>query len=195
LVLLVVLSGCVYASKVSVPGAKAAFRIHCQSQAQCADKASEVCAGEYAVIAQASTPDGYANNGSGYANSPLEITVACKSGGIPPAASAAASAAPAGAASVTPSGGAPPADGGPCAEAFASVKDTATFWSQLYPDAKRLEESPSQRDFVEVCRAVPERVQRCLDARYRAAHEKPCLAVLRRLDPSEKNRIDSLFLE
>jgi hypothetical protein len=54
---------------------------------------------------------------------------------------------------------------------------------------------PSPRDFVEVCRALPERVQRCLDARYREAHEKSCLAVLKRLDPGEKNKIDSLFLE
>jgi hypothetical protein len=75
------------------------------------------------------------------------------------------------------------------------VKETAAFWGQLSPGAKRLEEAPSQRDFVEVCRALPERVQRCLDARYREAHDKPCLAVLKRLEPGEKNKIDSLFLE
>jgi hypothetical protein len=75
------------------------------------------------------------------------------------------------------------------------VKETAAFWAQLYPDAKRLDEPPSPRDFLEVCRALPERVQRCLDARYRDAHPKPCLAVLRRLDAGEKNKIDSLFLE
>jgi hypothetical protein len=195
-VLLLVVSGCVYASKVSVPGAKAAFRIHCQSQAQCAEKAGEVCAGEYAVITQASTPDGYANNGTGYANSPLEMTVACKAGGLPAPGSAAVVASAA--ASVVASAAAsppPPADGSACAEAFGSVQDTAAFWAQLHPDAKRLAEPPSQRDFIEVCRAVPERVQRCLDARYRAAHDKPCLAILRRLEPAEKNRVDSLFLE
>jgi hypothetical protein len=75
------------------------------------------------------------------------------------------------------------------------VKETASFWAGLSPDAKRLPELPSQADFVEVCRALPDRVQRCLEARYREAHDKACLAVLRRLETGEKNKVDSLFLE
>jgi hypothetical protein len=138
--------------------------------------------------------DGYANNGTGYAMTPHEMVVACRSSSPPRASASASAPAPA---PVVPaaSPAEPPMDGNTCAAAHGTVRDTGTFWAQLYPEAKRLEEAPSQRDFVEVCRALPDRVQRCLDARYREAHAKPCLAVLRRLEPGEKNRIDSLFLE
>jgi hypothetical protein len=179
---------CVYASKVKGPNGREAFRIHCPSPAQCEDKANEVCAGPYDVLSSSTTPDGYANNGTGYANAPNEITIACTTGGqlvsskLP---------APAPAPSAAPTADA----NGSCTTAHASVKETAAFWSQLYPDAKRLDEPPSERDFAEVCKALPERVQRCLDARYRDAHAKPCLAVLKRLEPGEKNKIDALFLE
>jgi hypothetical protein len=179
---------CVYASKVKGPNGREAFRIHCPSPAQCEDKANEVCAGPYDVLSSSVTPDGYANNGTGYANAPNEITIACTTGPLvssrPPAPSAPAASA------------APTAEtNGSCTAAHASVKETAAFWSQLYPEAKRLDEPPTERDFAEVCKALPERVQRCLDARYRDAHAKPCLAVLKRLEPGEKNKIDALFLE
>jgi hypothetical protein len=180
---------CVYASKVKGPNGREAFRIHCQTPAQCEDKANEVCAGPYEVVSSQTTPDGYANNGTGYANAPNEVTIACTTGGQLVSSKPAAPSAP-------PASAAPTADAnGSCATAHVSVKETAAFWSQLYPDAKRLDEPPSERDFAEVCKALPERVQRCLDARYRDAHAKPCLAVLKRLEPGEKNKIDALFLE
>jgi hypothetical protein len=190
-VVLAVAPGCVYATKFTMPGGRIAFRIHCQSQPQCAEKAAEVCPGDYEVVSSKVTPDGYANNGTGYASSTVELTIACKTDATPTPV-ARASAPPA-----APAASAPPAADPmtTCVVAHASLKETAAFWSQLHPDAKRLDDLPSIRDFDEVCHALPERVQRCLDARYREAHDKPCLSVLKRLDAGEKNRIDSLFLE
>jgi hypothetical protein len=185
-------TGCVYATKIAGPSGGEAFRIHCSTPAQCTEKAVEVCASDYERISSTSQMDGYANNGTGYAQTPHEIVIACRAGA--PTASASSAPAPPKAPMTTPSTE-PASAASTCAAAHGSVKQTAAFWSQLYPDAKRLDEPPSQRDFLEVCRALPERVQRCLDARYREAHPKPCLAVLRRLDAGEKNKIDSLFLE
>jgi len=185
------LAGCVYATKVT-SGGREAFRIHCQSEPQCVDKAGEVCAGAYDVLTSKVEADGFVNNGTGYANSPIEIVVACR--GTAPSGVASARGAPsAGPASTA----APPEtpDASACMAANTTLKETAAFWSGLRPEAKRLDELPSARDFGEVCRALPERVQRCLDARYREAHDKPCLALLRRLEPSERNKLDSLFLE
>jgi hypothetical protein len=183
-------AGCVYASKVTGPDGREAFRIHCADHTQCADKAREVCSGNFEVLSDKTEMDGYANNGTGYTAAPNEVVVACRTTAAP------SSQAPAPPPSGAPAAGtATPAAGGTCAAAHATVRETAAFWGQLYPEAKRLDEAPSQRDFVEVCRVLPERVQRCLDARYRDAHTKPCTAVLRRLEPGEKNKIDSLFLE
>ena len=175
-------SGCAYASKITAPGGGEAFCIRCAEHAQCIDKAGEVCSNAYEVLSTKTVMDGYANNGTGYAMTPDEMVVVCRSSAAPRASAPAMPAAPV-------------AEASPCVAAQASVPETSAFWAQLYTEAKRLEEAPSPRDFGEVCRALPERVQRCLDARYREAHAKPCLAVLRRLEPAEKNRIDSLFLE
>jgi hypothetical protein len=200
LLLLILTPGCAYATKVKRPDGSEAFRIHCADRAQCQEKATEVCAGDYEVVSSSTQMDGYVDNGTGYAERPHEMVIACRAdvakaaprpappghdGGSAPKPPAAAAAPPA----------EPAREAGACADAGATIKETAAFWAQLYPEAKRLEEAPAPRDFAEVCRALPERVQRCLDARYRAAHDKPCLAVLRRLDPGEKNKIDSLFLE
>ncbi len=203
-VLLLSATGCAYASRISGPGGREAFRIHCADHPQCVDKAGEVCSNDFEILSSKTVMDGYANNGTGYAMTPHEIVVACRSPSQPraPAPSPAPALAPGPAPALAPGpapalapSAEPRVEPGACAAAHASVSETATFWAQLYPEAKRLEEAPSQRDFVEVCRALPERVQRCLDARYREVHGKPCLAVLRRLEPGEKNRIDSLFLE
>jgi hypothetical protein len=180
--------GCVYAAKVTGPGGREAFRIHCSSQSQCADKAAEVCSGAYETLSTSTEMDGYVNNGTGYSGSPNELVVACRM--TPPALDGGGAVTP-----PPPALPAPPAQASLCASAHTSVKETAAYWAALYPEAKRLEDPPAERDFIEVCRALPERVQRCLDAKYRGAHPKPCLAVLRRLDTGEKNKIDSLFLE
>ena len=180
--------GCVYATKVK-SGGRDGFRIHCQSQPQCVDKAGEVCAGKFEVLSSNTQVDGYANNGTGYANSPFEIVIACATGG--PARSASPRAASPPPVPQATSAAAPDAAVA-CTAAHASLKETAAFWSQLHPEAKRLDELPSQRDFTEVCRALPERVQRCLDARYREAHEKRCLSVLKRLDAKKTSSTRSL---
>jgi hypothetical protein len=185
-------TGCVYASKIAGPGGGEAFRIHCSTPEQCTEKAVEVCGGDYQRLSSSSQMDGYANNGTGYAQTPHEIVIACRAGGGGTGSSSAS--APPKAPPATPSAE-PASAASTCAAAHRSVKETAAFWAQLHPDAKRLDEPPSQRDFLEVCRALPERIQRCLDAGYRDAHPKPCLAVLRRLDAGEKNKVDSLFLE
>jgi hypothetical protein len=177
---------------VKGPDGREAFRIHCQSPAQCEDKAAEVCASDYEVLSSSVQQDGYANNGTGYANSPNELLVACTT---TPTSARPRTATAQTRASAPPAAAAVADAGGSCAAAQASVNEMAAFWSQLYPDAKRLDEPPSARDFTEVCRALPGRVQRCLEARYRDAHAKPCLALLKRLEPAEKNKLDSLFLE
>jgi hypothetical protein len=184
-------TGCVYAARVTGPGGREAFRIHCSSRSQCADKAAEVCSGAYETLSTSTEMDGYVDNGTGYAGSPHELVVACRS--TTPALDGGGGAV----APPPPALPAPPphAEVSLCASAHASVTETAAYWAGLYPEAKRLEDPPAERDFIEVCRALPERVQRCLDAKYRDAHPKPCLAVLRRLDMGEKNKIDSLFLE
>ena len=173
--------GCVYATKVTRPGGREAFRIHCSSPSQCADKAAEVCSGAYETLSTSTEMDGYVDNGTGYAGSPHELVVACRT--TPPALDGGGPVAP-----PPPTLPAPPAEVSLCASAHTSVKETAAYWAGLYPEAKRLEDLPAERDFIEVCRALPERVQRCLEAKYRDAHAKPCLAVLRRLDTGEKNR-------
>jgi hypothetical protein len=196
--LAVSLTGCVYATKVKVEG-REAFRIHCQNESQCVDKAGEVCASAYDVLRSSYTPDGSVDNGTGSVNSPIEMIIACKAAppaGLPSRPPAVASVASVASSASTPSGArVVDADPAACAAAAASLKETAAFWGQLHPEAKRLDDLPSARDFGEVCRAMPERVQRCLDARYREAHDKPCLAVLKRLEPNERNKLDSLFLE
>jgi hypothetical protein len=181
-------SACVYASKVTVAG-REAFRVHCQAEPQCVEKSGEVCAGAYEVLSSSVQQDGFVNNGTGYANAPIELIIACK--GTAPTGLPASKGSPVSPGS--PAGA--PTEPSSCVAAAATLKETASFWAELHPDAKRLEELPPARDFSEVCRALPERVQRCLDARYRGAHDKPCLALLKRLDPSERNKIDALFLE
>lgn len=180
-------TGCVWATKVKGPEGKEAFRIHCSTPDQCSDKAAEVCAGDYDVVSSTTEVDGYAKNGTGYANSPHERVITCRDGG--------GQARPASPPPRAPAAAEPVKEVAACAAAKDTVKDTAAFWGQLFPEAKRLPEPPAEKDFAEVCRALPERVQRCLDARYRQEHDKPCLAILKRLEPGEKNKIDSLFLE
>jgi hypothetical protein len=147
--------------------------------------------------------DGSVDNGTGVPERPHEIVIACHS--VVSGAAPSSSASPGSVSKVPPAAAVPVATVVPvataatepsvCVAAHGSVKEMAAYWSHLYPEAKPLAEPPAERDFVEVCRALPERVQRCLDAKQREGHEKSCLAVLRRLDPSEKNKVDSLFLE
>jgi hypothetical protein len=80
-----------------------------------------------------------------------------------------------------------------CEAAYPHAKDFATYWAAR-SSAKRLDELPSQHDFVVTCHGLPERVQRCMHELYRQAHAAPCEAVLSRLDPPTQAQIDGLFL-
>jgi hypothetical protein len=82
-----------------------------------------------------------------------------------------------------------------CEAASTHVDEFAKYWAARSPGGKALDELPQPRDFVVVCRAMPENVQRCLHSGYVAAHLKACEAVLLRLEPPLRNKIDGLFLE
>ena len=82
-----------------------------------------------------------------------------------------------------------------CEAAYAHVGEFATFWAARSPGSKALDELPQQRDFAAVCHAMPESVQRCMHSGFLAIHKKACEAVLLRLEPPVRNRIDGLFLE
>ena len=130
--------------------------------------------------------DGYVD-GTGYAGSPHELVVACRT--TPPALDGGGPVAP-----PPPTLPAPPAEVSLCASAHTSVKETAAYWAGLYPEAKRLEDFPAERDFIEVCRALPEHIQAYLEAKYRDTHAGGLLlAVLRRLDAGEKSRSTRSF--
>jgi hypothetical protein len=42
---------------------------------------------------------------------------------------------------------------------------------------------------------MPENVQRCMHSMYVNAHDQACDAVLSRLDPWDRRKVDALFLE
>ena len=78
LLLLILTPGCAYATKVKRPDGSEAFRIHCADRAQCQEKATEVCAGDYEVVSSSTQMDGYVDNGTGYAERPHEMVIACR---------------------------------------------------------------------------------------------------------------------
>jgi hypothetical protein len=94
-----------------------------------------------------------------------------------------------------PAGLPPREDSQVCEAVFAHVDKFAPFWAARSPGAKALDELPQQRDFVAVCRSMPENVQRCMHAGYVAVHQKACEAVLLRLPPPLRTKVDALFLE
>jgi hypothetical protein len=82
-----------------------------------------------------------------------------------------------------------------CEAAYAHVADFATYWATHSDGSKSLDEAPARRDFLAVCRAMPENVQRCMHSGYLAVHGKACEAVLLRLEPTARSKVDGLFLE
>jgi hypothetical protein len=96
---------------------------------------------------------------------------------------------------VGPSGSTDREDSQVCEAAYVGVGDLSAYWSAKNPTTKHLDELPQQVDFVSVCQGLPDNVQRCLHSGYRAVHAKACDAVLLRLEPAAKTRVDGLFLE
>jgi hypothetical protein len=82
-----------------------------------------------------------------------------------------------------------------CEAAYARVADFALYWAGTTPAAKILPEPPQKVDFVAVCHALPENVQRCTHSGYREVHVKACDAVLLRLEPIQRRKVDGLFFE
>ena len=72
--------------------------------------------------------------------------------------------------------------------------DFGSYWV-AHATGKPLASPPRHDDFVAVCRAMPDNVQRCLHAEYRNANADACDAVLQRLGVAERARIDGLYLQ
>jgi hypothetical protein len=79
-----------------------------------------------------------------------------------------------------------------CEAASKYTKEMAGYWGEHY-EGKLLHELPDTTDFVAVCREMPDNVQRCMHAKYREVHGEACDAVLSRLDPYHRNKVDGLF--
>jgi hypothetical protein len=88
-----------------------------------------------------------------------------------------------------------PEDQRACGLAFRQAADFATYYERVLPHGPRLEALPTRRDFVAVCRKLPENVQPCLHDKYREEHAKACDAVVTRLEPGDRRRLDGLFFE
>jgi hypothetical protein len=82
-----------------------------------------------------------------------------------------------------------------CEAASAHAADFGTYWATRSANSRPLDEPAQPRDFVVVCRAMPENVQRCMHTGYLAAHAQACEAVLLRLDPVQRSKVDGLFLQ
>ncbi len=174
IVLALMPSGCAHAASVRGPDGEPAHLIRCDgsfgaSASACYEKATEVC------------PEGYelrSVGGGGH-----EILVSCKSDLPAPKAAAAEATSP------------NRDDARVCDAAAKHVDGFKTFWGTNNPRLKLLVDAPETRDFVATCRDMPEPVQRCLHEKYRSAHVKSCDAVLTRIEPAQRRRIDALFFE
>jgi len=143
--------------------------IRCQAGSSCYAAASQAC------------PQGYQIR-SGDTTS--RMTIVCDGEGEPRAEPVAAEAV---------ANDDPRTDTRTCEAASKYTKELGVYWA-LHAEAKLLAELPSQRDFIAVCREMPENAQRCLHAKYRDAHGDACDAVLSRLDPFLRLKVDALFL-
>jgi hypothetical protein len=167
LLLLIPLAACVRATDVRGPNGEDAYALTCSSMAGCADEATQVCHGGGYVI---------------HASSAHEMLISCNSD-LPsePVASA-------------PSSDGPTReDARVCEAAYAYVGDFGAYWVKASHGAA-LEDAPQKNDFVSVCHQMPDNVQRCMHAKFRDVHASACDAVLSRLDPLSRQRIDGLFL-
>jgi hypothetical protein len=174
------LPACVTVTPVTGPDGETAQLIKCPQTERCYERAAELCPDGYVVRSGGTSVSGSVNGGSGYVQSTSEILVSCKSD--LPATSAAAAAT------------ANSDDARLCEAAYAFVDGFAAYWVRI-SRGKLLDEKASKRDFTTMCRAMPENVQRCMHEKYRAAHAQACDAVLVRLEPTARAKVDSLFLQ
>jgi len=175
-VLVVTMGACGASSrKVRGPDGEKARLISCMESADCYTKASEVC------------PDGYVIR-EGHGLSPastgqrMEMLVSCKTDIAASVESTSASTA------------SNRDDTLVCEAASKFIGEFGAYWVTK-SGGLPLDEQPAPRDFIVTCQAMAENVQRCMHEKYRHAHEQACEALLGRLDPFSRNRIDALFLQ
>jgi hypothetical protein len=181
--LAVSLVACVSVTPVRGPDGETAHLIKCPTTDACYERAAEICPEGYVIRSNGSTVSGSVAGGSGVVSSTSEVLVSCKND-MPVAGR-------------QPAAGPTPEDrddARTCDAAYAIVDGFAAYWVRA-SNGKLLDEKTSKRDFVTTCRAMPENVQRCLHEKYRVAHAQACEAVLARLEPSNRRKIDSLFLQ
>lgn len=174
------LVACVSVTEVRGPDGENAHLIKCPRTESCYEKATDLCPEGWVLRSNNSKLNVLVVNGSGSASSSTEVLVSCKND-VP---STKPQAVP----------GDDREDARTCDAAYAFVDGFAEYWGRA-SKGKRLDEKPSKRDFTATCRAVPENVQRCMHEKYREAHGQACEAVLARLEPPTRAKIDSLFLE
>ncbi|MGO8996282.1 MAG: hypothetical protein ACLQVI_23465 [Polyangiaceae bacterium] len=173
-------TACVRDTRVRGPDGEDAHSLTCSTAEQCYQRAARLCVGGYVIRNSGATAMGFTPNGTGSVSSRVHLLVSCK------ADLAAASPEPEPEKSE---------DEQACESAHREASDFADYYARLTPHGKRLDSLPTRRDFVAVCRKLPENVRTCLRDRYREDHAKACDAVLTRLDPRDRDRIDGLFFE
>ncbi len=178
--LVAMLAACVHDTNVRGPDGERAHSITCSNPDQCYRRAAELCAGGYVIRTSGGTVTGTSYKGTGSISSSTNLLVSCKSDLLdepsPPAAEK-------------------PEDERMCELAHRQASDFADYFASLSAHGKRLDELPTRRAFVAVCRKLPENVQSCLHDKYREEHRKACDAVLTRLEARDRDRIDGLFFE
>ena len=167
---LLLLAACVHVENVPGPDGEEAHLIRCSSSAKCFETAAAICNGANYVLRS----DRSLTTRS---TASTEILISCKSD---------LRAAP------RPKRA---TESDVCDEASADAVDFAIYWAAHAPHARALLEMPKPKDFGALCVAMPEAAQRCVRTSYRTAHAASCDAVLLRLDPSPRNKVDAMFLE
>lgn len=167
---LLLLAACVHVENVPGPDGEEAHLIRCSSSAKCFETAAAICNGaNYLLRSDRSLTT--------RSTASTEILISCKSD---------LRAAP------RPKRA---TESDVCDEASADAVDFAIYWAAHAPHARALLEMPKPKDFGALCVAMPEAAQRCMRTSYRTAHAASCDAVLLRLDPSPRNKVDAMFLE
>ena len=156
-------------ASVSGPDGEAALAIRCSSAAKCYERANRLCPSGYVIRDSGTTVSGV----GGRVSSGKSLLVSCKSD--------------------LAEREEPSAEERKCEVAYRQAPDFADYFASLSPHGKRLSELPTKDDFVAICTHLPGNVRRCLQDKYREEHKEACDAVLTRLEPRDRNRIDGLF--
>jgi hypothetical protein len=163
-----VLAACGTDHVIRGPDGEAAHVISCTNPESCYRRASRDCPRGYVIRSMVGTLPGATR-------STTNLVVTCKSD--------------------LPDAPDEPEDERQCAIAFRQAADFATYYQHVVAHGPRLSALPTEHDFVSVCRKLPENVQPCLHDRYREEHASACDAVVTRLEPRDRNRLDGLFFE